>query len=57
MGQHEGGVGEDARVVRRHLERLPGEIAALAAGCLRFSAQPSMTSRKWQTAAQASAGP
>jgi hypothetical protein len=33
--QHEGGVGEDARVVLRHLERLPSEIAGLAAGRLR----------------------
>src|SRR5437660_11050257 len=32
--QHEGGVGEDARVVPRYLERLPSEIAGLAAGCL-----------------------
>src|SRR6266851_9235408 len=34
--QHLGGIGEDARVVLRHLERLSSEIAALAAGCLRL---------------------
>src|SRR5260370_42491918 len=38
LSQHDGGDGEDARVVLRHLERLPGEIAALAAGRLRFFA-------------------
>src|SRR5260370_22939757 len=32
--QHERGVREDARVVLRYLERLPSEIAGLAAGCL-----------------------
>src|SRR5260370_23502808 len=36
MSQHESGDGEDAGVVLRHLQRLPGEIAALAAGCPRF---------------------
>ena len=34
--QYEGGVGEDARIVLPHLERLPSKIASLAAGCLRF---------------------
>ena len=34
--QHEGGVGEDARVVLRHLERLPSKIDGLAAVCLRL---------------------
>jgi hypothetical protein len=33
--QHHGGTDEDVRVVLRHLERLPSEIAGLAAGCLR----------------------
>jgi GAF domain-containing protein len=36
LSQHQGGDGQDARVVSRHLERLPGEIAALAPGRLRF---------------------
>src|SRR5260370_27749744 len=36
MSQHESGDGEDAGVVLRHLQRLPGEIAALAAGCPPF---------------------
>ena len=35
LRQHLGGVGEDARVVLRHLERLPSKIAGLAAICLR----------------------
>src|SRR6266404_1020069 len=34
--QHEGGVGEDARVVLRHLERLPGKIVGLTTTCLRL---------------------
>ncbi len=33
-GQHQGGVGEDARVVLRHLKRLPGKISGLMAVCL-----------------------
>src|SRR5205823_2295015 len=33
---HKGDVGEDARVVLPRLERLPSEIDALAAVCLRF---------------------
>ena len=55
--QHEGGVGKDARVVLPQLERLPSEAAGLAAGASGSSAQASMTSRRWQYAAQASAGP
>src|SRR5215472_4922990 len=35
IGEYEGGVGEDARIVPSHLERLPGEIDALASGILR----------------------
>src|SRR5216684_2099199 len=34
--QHEGGVGEDARVVLCHLERLPSKIGGLAAGYFRL---------------------
>src|SRR5207244_12075572 len=34
--QYLGGVGENARVVLRRLERPPGKIAGLAAGCLRL---------------------
>src|SRR5260370_23257010 len=36
LSQHESGVGEDARVVLCHLERLPSEIAGPAAGRLRL---------------------
>ena len=36
ISQHEGGVGEDARVVLPRLERLPSKIAGLAASCLRL---------------------
>ena len=36
MSQNKGRVGEDARVVLRHLERLPSEIDGFAAGCLRL---------------------
>jgi len=36
LSQHESCVGEDAGVVLSHLERLPSEIAGLAAGCLRL---------------------
>jgi len=32
--QYKGGVGKDARVVLRRLERLPRKITGLAAGCL-----------------------
>src|SRR6266478_688775 len=35
LGPHEGGVGEDARVVLRRLERLPGKIVGLAVICFR----------------------
>src|SRR5205807_7123858 len=35
MRQHEGGVGEDARIILRRLERLPGKIDCLATICLR----------------------
>jgi hypothetical protein len=35
MRQHEGGVGEDARVVLCRIERPPSKIDALAAICLR----------------------
>jgi hypothetical protein len=35
--QHEGGVGEDARIVLARPERLPSKIDTLAAGCLRLS--------------------
>src|SRR5215831_1193319 len=35
LTQHESGVREDARVVLPRLERTPGKIYALAAGCLR----------------------
>src|SRR5260370_37415835 len=38
--QHERGVREDARVVLRYLERLPSEIAGLAAGDLRRFSPP-----------------
>src|SRR5438132_13860568 len=34
--EHLGGIGKDARVVLRHLQRLPSKIAGLAAGCLRL---------------------
>src|SRR6266446_5551312 len=34
--EHLGGIGEDARVVLRHLERLPREVGGLAASYLRF---------------------
>src|SRR5437016_12929 len=34
--EHEGGVGEDAWVILRSIERLPSEIAGLTAGCLRI---------------------
>ena len=34
--KHEGGVGEDARVVLARLERLPGKIAGFVASCLRY---------------------
>src|SRR5262245_13106183 len=33
--QHVGAIGEDARVVLPHIERLPSEIDGLARGCLR----------------------
>ena len=36
ISQHEGGVGEDGRVVLPDLERLPSKIDALAAICLRL---------------------
>jgi hypothetical protein len=35
IGQNEGGVGQDARIVARHLERLPSKIYRFA-GSLRF---------------------
>src|SRR5215813_4460199 len=35
MSQHQGGVGEDGRVVLRRLERLASEIDGVAAGCFR----------------------
>jgi hypothetical protein len=54
--QHEGGIGEDARVVLRRLERLPGKLDDLAATCL-TSSHLLVTSRMWQTAAPESAGP
>ena len=55
--QRKGGVGEDARVVLGHLERPPSEIVPLRRIVSGSSAQPSLTSRRWQIAAQASAGP
>ena len=53
----EGGVGEDARVVLRRLERLPSKIDGLAAVRLRRFGPAVMTSRRWQIAAKESAGP
>src|SRR5438132_8066194 len=42
LSQYIGSVGEDARVVLRHLERLPSEVDGLAAECLRL-ANPAVT--------------
>ena len=56
--QHEGGIGEDARVVSATSKRPPSKIDGLAAGsspALRSSRY--VTSCMWQIAAQASAGP
>src|SRR5947209_7083819 len=36
IGQHEGHVGKDARIVVPYLERLPCKIDCPAAGCLRL---------------------
>ncbi len=36
IGQNKGGVGQDARVVPRHLERLPGKIDRFAGGLRLF---------------------
>src|SRR5580704_10131854 len=41
--EHPGGIGEDARVVLSHLERLPGKVAGLGVSCLRLSG-PTVTS-------------
>ena len=58
LRQHKGGVGEDARVVLAHLEA-PAEQDRWPCGGIvsGSSAQPSLTSRRWQIAAQDSAGP
>jgi hypothetical protein len=40
MRQREGGAGEDARIILRHLERLPGKIDRLATICFRHFGPP-----------------
>ena len=56
VSQHQGGVGEDGRVVLRRLKRLPSEIDGVAAGCFRVFGPAVLDEPEWQIA-QKSAGP
>jgi len=55
ISEYKSGVGENARIVPRHLKRPPSEIDA--ARVLGLLAQLYLTSRIWHIAAKDSAGP